>query len=739
MAFPRLSVIIPFYNETAFLKTAVTSVLTQGISGVEVIVVNDNPAQFGPDWFAAQDLPAEVTLLHHPENLGLSAARKSGIAAAHGAQIGFLDSDDYFLTDGLADQLALAEASSADLTHASCCITQIGSPQLRPLRRDKMLFARQMVRGGLVEVENAQFITSSWSSLYRRDFLDGNGLSFDVAQRKFEDRLFVLQTVTAARKIAILGRPARVWRRREGSISVSKPDPEVHRLQLQLLEKCLAHMRAYAEQPGVPARFLNRELFNTVSRLIWDVDFVPTIAEGTDPAYAGFAGRIAAMLGSDSFGAGIFNDPVLRHVSRVGMDSRRGTLKPADFLSVHKALRQGDVGAAAALIRRGAPQAAPRRGPAPGGGRQLILHLGMHKTGSTYLQRALQEATPALQASGVLFAQTGLAGADFYAVRPDGFPGHINLLTAARKGLPGPWARLDAEIAASGCQTVILSCENMLMPLVADRAQALEPLLAQLSRFDSIRLVAFARSPDTFAEMYFRELACNGTRMGARSLPEFLVDFGAILTDFPRLFAPFEALAGAGPVQLIGHEASLAGPGHWQSFLAAAGLAHLLPDLPVPLARRYPTPDRLQVTAARMLNAMTESEALRKRTLRSFFAAPLPVTDSAALLSPAERLALVEAFRAQSADFAAARGYAPDLAAVAAQLQAEDWAPATTLPAPLVERLLLARLQADLPNDAAPAEDELGAPMTGPGPYALKITLRPWVVKALNRVGLLKT
>ena len=743
MSAARVSVIIPFYNETAFLKTAVASVISQGIAGGEVIVVNDNPALFSPDWFAAQDLPAAVQVLHHPENLGLSAARNTGIAAARGAQIGFLDSDDYYLTDGLADQLALAEDSGADLTHASCFITQIGSPQLRHLRRDRMLFGRQMVRGGLSEVENAQFITSSWSSLYRRDFLAENSLTFDVAQRKFEDRLFVLQTVTAARKIAILGRPARVWRRREGSISVSKPDPEVHRLQLQLLEKCLSHMRAFAERPGIPARFLNREVFNTVSRLIWDVDFVPAIAGNADPAYAGFAERIAAMLGSDRFGSGIFDDPVLRHVSRVGMESRRGTVKPAQFLAVHKALRQGNVAAAAVLIRPRTPLIVARKAAPQGGGRHLILHLGMHKTGSTFLQRSLLHAADALQEAGVLFARTGLAGTDFYAVRPDGYPGHIGLLTAARRGQAGPWARLDAEIAASGCQTTILSCENMLMPLAADRDQALAPLLAQLARFDTVRLVAFARSPDSFAEMYYRELACNGTRMGARALPEFLVDFSAILTDFPRLFAPFEALAGAEPLHLCSHEASLAGPGHWQTFLDAAGLGHLLPDLPAAPARRYPTPDRLQVTAAQMLNAMTETEAIRKRTLRAFFAAPPLVSDPAPLLSPQDRQALVDAFRSQSADYAAARGYAPDLAATTARLQTEVWTPLATLPGPLIERLLQARLQADLPPEAATGEsatgeDDLDQPFAGPKPYALKITLRPWVVRAMNRVGLLK-
>ena len=140
-----------------------------------------------------------------------------------------------------------------------------------------------------------------------------------------------------------------------------------------------------------------------------------------------------------------------------------------------------------------------------------------------------------------------------------------------------------------------------------------------------------------------------------------------------------------------------------------------------------------------MLNAMTETEVIRKRTLRAFFAAPPPPMESSSLLSPPDRLQLVDSFRRQSLDYAAERGYAPDLDAVTARLQAEQWVPITTLPAPLLERLLQARLQADLPNDTAPAEDDLDPPKPGPKPYALKITLRPWVVQALNRVGLLKT
>ena len=102
-----LSIIIPFYNETAYLRMAVRSVLSQGLDAVEVIVVNDNPAVFAPADIAALNLPAQVRVLHHDGNRGLPAARNTGIAASTGDLIGFLDADDYYLTDGLARQVEL--------------------------------------------------------------------------------------------------------------------------------------------------------------------------------------------------------------------------------------------------------------------------------------------------------------------------------------------------------------------------------------------------------------------------------------------------------------------------------------------------------------------------------------------------------------------------------------------------------------------------------------------------------
>lgn len=741
----RLSVILPFYDETAFVHMAVQSVLAQGITDAEVIIVNDNPERFPPGWLESQGFPASVRILHHDINRGLSAARNTGMAAAQGRIVGFLDSDDYYLTDGLADQLALAEASDADITHGSACLSQPGTPALKHLPRDAALFGKARSGAGLAGIEEAQFITSSWSSLYRRDFLDRAELRFDPEQVKFEDRLFVLQSVTRAGRIAVLGRPVRCWRRRAGSISVTPPDEGILRLQVQLLEKCLTVMRAYCAQPGVPARFLKREVFNTVARLIWDMDLIRLAVEAPSDTTRELTARVAALLGDDRLGQPIFDDPVLRRISRVGQPTRHGVIGRSDFFDLHKALRAGDMPECWSILRsRRPPGPVPARASGRGGalaGRRLVLHLGLHKTASTWLQRQLLDQAPVLRARGILVPQAGLPGPGFRPVRPGGFPGHQELLSALRRGDEAPWTRLGQEVAAARCGTVLISCENMALPTDPDRADLLARLFLRLGGASEVRVVAFVRSPDTWAEAYWAEQVCNGLRAGARTLPEFLVDHGDSLTDLPALFAPFEAFAGA-PVRLADHEAAAATPGgHWAAFAAAAGLD--LPALaPQSAERAYPGPDRAQVQAALMLNALIASEPLRLRTLRAFFAAALPEGSRASVLPPQARLALVDRFADRSAAWAAARGYAPDLAALRARLAQEDWQAPLDIPAPVLDRLRMARLQAehDHPVPATmpqtepdPAPDLPGRSFAQDG-VVLRVRLRPWAQRLLARL-----
>ncbi len=735
----HLSIIIPFYDETAFLRMAVRSVLSQGLGEVEVIVVNDNPAQFTGRDIAALDLPGAVRVLHHQANRGLPAARNTGIAASAGNWIGFLDADDYYLTDGLARQWHLAKSSGACITQANCLLTRHGLPDQVPLTRENDLFAKSRTGAGLLNLEEAQFFTSSWSSLYRRDFLDRDALRFDEAQVKFEDRLFVLQTVTAARKIALLGQANRVWRRRSGSISVSKPDAAVLLLQVQLLEKCLGHMRDYCrDRPGT-LRLFKREAFNTVSRLIWDIELIPALAEH-DPAVQDLGPRIVALMNECNLGHQIFDDPVVRRISRVGMNTKKGMIRRVDYFAVAKALRDNDFAAAAAVMAARKPVAAAPRAVRVATGPRLVLHLGLHKTGSTALQTLMAEHRADLRLAGVLFPRTGYAGPDFAAVRAQGNPGHLGLLNAHRRGEDAVWTSLGREVEKSGCDTVVISCENMILPMDPDRDQTLSDLIGRFSRFREVDVVAFVRRPDIWAEMFFRELVSNGNRLGARSLAEFLVDYRGLLTDLPALFAPFEAGLGK-QVSLIDHDASAAGNEHWARFVAAARLPRSLLDLrPNGMERVYASPSRDEILAAQLLTSLVAGPAQRLMALRGFFAGLEGGKDGAAsLLSPPVRVGLLRDFAGKSAAFGAARGYAPDLTGLGERIAAEDWTPVATIPFDLLERVGHAFTQTatepevDGPLPSRP--DRTGRLSPGnPDALTISIKMRPWLRWLMDRL-----
>lgn len=114
-----VSVVIPSYNVEKFLREAVGSVQRQTWKHVEAIVVDDGSTDGTgrlAEELAASDQRVRVI---HKRNGGLSSARNSGIAAARGAYLSFLDADDVLLPDKVERQLALLDLfPSCDLVYS---------------------------------------------------------------------------------------------------------------------------------------------------------------------------------------------------------------------------------------------------------------------------------------------------------------------------------------------------------------------------------------------------------------------------------------------------------------------------------------------------------------------------------------------------------------------------------------------------------------------------------------------
>jgi glycosyltransferase involved in cell wall biosynthesis len=97
---PAISVIIPTYNRAQLVGRAIQSVLDQTHDHFEVIVVDDGSAD--NTWEVIQGFDdGRICYIRHPDNRGGSAARNTGIGAARGQYVAFLDSDDEWLADNL--------------------------------------------------------------------------------------------------------------------------------------------------------------------------------------------------------------------------------------------------------------------------------------------------------------------------------------------------------------------------------------------------------------------------------------------------------------------------------------------------------------------------------------------------------------------------------------------------------------------------------------------------------------
>jgi glycosyltransferase involved in cell wall biosynthesis len=94
---PLVSVVVATYGRPRFLQEALHSVLTQTVGDFECIVVDDA----SPEPTAVPDDP-RIRLLRHDANRGPGAARNTGLRAARGQHVVFLDDDDVLTENRLA-------------------------------------------------------------------------------------------------------------------------------------------------------------------------------------------------------------------------------------------------------------------------------------------------------------------------------------------------------------------------------------------------------------------------------------------------------------------------------------------------------------------------------------------------------------------------------------------------------------------------------------------------------------
>ena len=90
----KVSVIIPIYNVEDYIEECLVSVLNQTLKEIEIICVDDGTKDSSMEIVERYAKEDDRIVIIHRENGGLSAARNTGLEAATGEYVYFLDSDD---------------------------------------------------------------------------------------------------------------------------------------------------------------------------------------------------------------------------------------------------------------------------------------------------------------------------------------------------------------------------------------------------------------------------------------------------------------------------------------------------------------------------------------------------------------------------------------------------------------------------------------------------------------------
>lgn len=219
---PLVSIVIPVYNVLPYLDECMGSILSQPCEGVEIILVDDGSTDGSGEACDAYSSDTMKIKVVHKSNGGLASARNTGLEAARGAYVSFVDSDDRIAVGAMGRMVEWASGPGADVCILNCekffpdgtkrpfgCA--VDSKDLKGCDAEKALETLSRLD---------KFPDAACIKLYRRSFLESNGIAFPDDGRFSEDLGFAIDCFLAARSFDALDSPFYEYRQgREGSIT----------------------------------------------------------------------------------------------------------------------------------------------------------------------------------------------------------------------------------------------------------------------------------------------------------------------------------------------------------------------------------------------------------------------------------------------------------------------------------------------------------------------------------------
>lgn len=185
----KLTYIIPCYNAGIRLSKCVDSILQQGVSEFEIIIINDGSDEETSKIAEAQKSKSQNIIVINQENSGACVARNNGIDKATGYYIMFVDADDTLEPQSVGRLVRNAEDNALpDLVISGYNIIEGERKQTTMLAAHD--YRQNDLRKAFLRLCDDLAFSSPWLKLYKKSVIKKKHIRFTDGMRDFEDYVF---------------------------------------------------------------------------------------------------------------------------------------------------------------------------------------------------------------------------------------------------------------------------------------------------------------------------------------------------------------------------------------------------------------------------------------------------------------------------------------------------------------------------------------------------------------------
>ncbi len=231
---PFFSVVMPVYNVEKYLHIAAQSILNQTFTDFELILVDDCSPDNSPamcDDIAAND--ARVVVIHKPQNEGLGFARNTGIDAAKGEYIIFVDSDDTLEATTLENcYKKLSKKTDILVFGIKMCFENSRGDNIRVenlMPQDFYADTKKDMSEMFRRLSEARVFQYACNKAYSRKFLNSVNIKFEKT-KLIEDFLFNIAVFGVAESVLSINEAYYLYRKPTHETLASKYSPEFFEL-----------------------------------------------------------------------------------------------------------------------------------------------------------------------------------------------------------------------------------------------------------------------------------------------------------------------------------------------------------------------------------------------------------------------------------------------------------------------------------------------------------------------------